>query len=435
MEIAGAPQSAPLVLAPDGIPNVVIIGGGFAGLEAGKVLAKQHDLHVTVIDRRNHHLFQPLLYQVATAGLNPADIAVPIRTQFEHHPNVEVHLGTIDAVDLAARYVASGKRCIGYDYLILATGSQHSYFGHPEWEPYAPGLKTLEQATEIRRRVLCAFEWAENELDPELRSAYLSFVVVGAGPTGVELAGAIADVRRTVLRRDFRRIDPASARVRLVEAGPRILSQFHQDLAARAARDLEKLGVEILTSSKVEQIDGGGVVANGARIPAKTVLWAAGVQASHLAYQLGATLDRAGRIIVGPDLSIPGHPEVFAVGDVAHVESEPGHLTPGLAPVAIQEGRAAAHNIIATVRGRPRQAFHYRDKGMAATIGKHRAIVETRHLRIAGYLAWVGWLLIHVFYLVGFRNRVSVFLQWVWSYLFSKRGARLITSRDWRMEP
>jgi NADH:ubiquinone reductase (H+-translocating) len=435
MAVAEAPLSAPLVLAPAGAANVVIIGSGFAGLEAAKGLANHRGVHVTVIDRRNHHLFQPLLYQVATAGLNPADIAVPIRAQFERAPNVEVHLGAIETVDLAHRWVAGANRRIAYDYLILATGSQHSYFGHPEWEPYAPGLKTVEQATEIRRRIFGAFEQAENELDPDLRSAYLTFVVVGAGPTGVELAGAIADVRRTVLRHDFRRIDPANARVLLIEAGPRILAQFEEALAARAARDLEKLGVQILTSSMVEHIDAGGVTANGVRIPARTVLWAAGVQASRLGHQLDVARDRAGRIVVEPDLSLPGHPEVFVIGDLAHIELEGGQLAPGLAPVAMQEGRLAARNVLATLHGRPREPFHYHDKGMLATIGKHRAIAQTRHLRLNGYLAWVAWLVVHVFYLVGFRNRISVFLQWVWSYLFSKRGARLITSPEWRMEP
>jgi NADH dehydrogenase len=435
MATAEAPQSAPLVLAPSGKANVVIIGGGFAGLQAAKVLANQPDIYVTLIDRRNHHLFQPLLYQVATAGLNPADIAVPIRAQFEHAPNVEVHLGMIEAVDLAHRWVGAGRRRVAYDYLILATGSQHSYFGHPEWEPQAPGLKTLEQATEIRRRILGAFERAENELDPGVRSALLTFVLVGGGPTGVELAGAIAEVRRTVLHHDFRRIDPANARVLLIEAGPRLLAQFDEKLAARAARDLEKLGVEVLTSSMVEQIDAEGVKVNGRRIPAGTVLWAAGVQASQLGRELGAARDRAGRLLVEPDLSIPGHPEVFAVGDLAHAELEGGRLAPGLAPVAMQQGRLAARNLLATVRGRPREPFHYHDKGMMATIGKHRAIAQTRRLRLDGYVAWIAWLVVHVFYLVGFRNRISVFLQWVWSYLFSKRGSRLITSPSWRMEP
>jgi NADH dehydrogenase len=435
MTIAPAPPPEPLALAPAGKVNVVIVGSGFAGLEAAKALANQAEVYVTVIDRRNHHLFQPLLYQVATAGLNPADIAVPIRAQFKRAPNVEVHLGTVTTIDLAQRWIASDDRRIAYDYLILATGSQHSYFGHPEWEPYAPGLKTLEQAVEIRRRILGAFERAENELDAAARSAYLTFVVVGAGPTGVELAGAIADVRRQVLRNDFRRIDPVRARVLLLEAGPRLLAQFDGRLAARAARDLEKLGVQVSTSTRVEHIDADGVIADGVRIPAKTVVWAAGVQASHLGSQLEAARDRAGRVVVEPDLSIAGHPEVFVIGDLAHVQLDPSHLAPGLAPVAIQEGRAAAKNLLATIHGRPREPFRYHDKGLMATIGKHRAIAQIRHLRLYGYIAWVVWLIVHVLYLVGFRNRIAVFLQWVWSYLFSKRGSRLITSPEWRMEP
>lgn len=415
-------------------PHVVVIGGGFGGLAAARALAGA-PVHVTLIDRRNHHLFQPLLYQVATAALNPADIAVPIRAQFKRAPNIEVHLGTVTAIDLAHRWIGGDGRRIAYDYLILATGSQHSYFGHPEWEPYAPGLKTLEQATEMRGRILGAFEHAENELDRGARSAYLTFVVVGAGPTGVELAGAIADVRRQVLRKDFRRIDPACARVLLLEAGPRILAQFDQRLAARAVRDLEKLGVQVSTSTRVEHIDADGVIANGVRTPARTVLWAAGVQASHLGSLLPIARDRAGRVVVEPDLSIPGHPEVFVVGDLAHLELAPGQLAPGLAPVAIQQGEAAAKNVLATIHCRPRERFRYHDKGMLATIGKHRAIVQTRHVRLGGYLAWVAWMLVHILYLVGFRNRIAVFLQWLWSYLFSKRGSRLITSPEWRMEP
>jgi NADH:ubiquinone reductase (H+-translocating) len=435
MAVIEAPAPAPLVLAPPGAANVVIVGSGFAGLEAAKALARHPDIHVTVIDRRNYHLFQPLLYQVATAGLNPADIAVPIRAQFEGAGNVEVHLGTVEHIDLAQRWVAGGDRRIAYDYLILATGSQHSYFGHPEWEDHAPGLKTIKQATEMRRRILGAFELAENELDEARRTAYLTFIIVGGGPTGVELAGAIADLRNTVLRKEFRRIDPARARVVLVEAGPRLLGQFSEKLAQGAARDLEKLGVEILTSVKVEQIDAGGVIASGRRILATTVLWAAGVQASGIARQTDLPVDRAGRVLVCPDLSVPGHPEVFAVGDLAHVELAPGQLAPGLAPAAIQEGQAAARNIVATLQGRPREPFHYRDKGMMATIGKHRAIAQTRRIRLNGYLAWLAWLVVHIFYLVGFRNRLAVFWQWVWSYLFSKRTSRLITTPGWHMEP
>jgi NADH dehydrogenase len=430
----GAEPPPVLNLAPAGVQSVVIIGAGFGGLAAAKALARYRNLHVTVLDRRNHHLFQPLLYQVATSGLEPADIAVPIRAQFKRAPNVEVHLGNVHTIDVNEQYVGAGIRRVRYDWLIVATGSQHSYFGHPEWEPHAPGLKTLEQALEIRRRILAAFERAENELDEDVRTALMTFVVVGAGPTGVELAGAIADVRRTVLRRDFRRIDPTRARVLLVEATPRILPQFDEKLAARGVRDLQDLGVEVRLSTKVEQIDQTGVVANGTHIPARTVLWAAGVQASQLGRMLGAPLDRAGRVHVTPELSLPDHPNVFVVGDLAHVELAPGQLAPGLAPAAMQQGRTAARNIIASLRGTERKPFRYRDKGIMATIGKHRAVAQTRRLRLNGYIAWVAWLVVHVFFLAGFRNRISVFVHWVWSYLFSKRGARLLTTPEWRME-
>jgi NADH dehydrogenase len=414
--------------------NVVLIGAGFAGLEVAKQLARQRGVHLTIVDRRNHHLFQPLLYQVATAGLPSSSIAVPIRAQFERAPNVEVHLADVDAIDLDRKLIRAGRRSLAFDYLIVATGASHSYFGHPEWESYAPGLKTLEQAVEIRRRVLTAFERAENERDEALRAAYLTFVVVGGGPTGVELAGAIADIRRTVLTRDFRTIDPTSARVVLCEGGHRILAQFEDRLAACAARGLGQLGVEVMTSTRVQHVDADGVVANGQRITARTVLWAAGVMASALGKQLGATVDHAGRVPVSPDLSLPDHPNVFVVGDLARVELPPGGLAPGLASVAIQEGRTAARNVLASVRGYERRRFHYHDKGMLATIGKHRAVAQLKHLRLTGYIAWVLWLFVHLFFLAGFHNRIQVFRDWAWSYLFSKRGSRLILSGDWRLQ-
>ncbi|HEX3477178.1 MAG TPA: NAD(P)/FAD-dependent oxidoreductase [Kofleriaceae bacterium] len=413
--------------------NVVLIGAGFAGLEAAKQLAGQRGVHLTIIDRRNYHLFQPLLYQVATAGLDPSNIAVPIRAQFERAPNVDVHLAEIDAIDLDRKTIRSGQRSLAFDYLIVATGASHSYFGHPEWEPHAPGLKTLEQAVEIRRRVLTAFERAENARDERVRAAYLTFVVVGGGPTGVELAGAIADIRRTVLTRDFRHIDPTSARVLLCQGDPRILPQFDGRLAAKAADALGQLGVEVRMSTRVQHVDAEGVVANGQRIAAKTVLWAAGVMSSALGEQLGAAVDRSGRVPVSSDLSLAGHPDVFVVGDLARVEL-PSGPAPGLASVAIQEGRTAARNILASVRGRERKPFRYHDKGMLATIGKHRAIAQLKHVRLTGYVAWVLWLFVHLFFLVGFHNRVQVFRDWAWSYLFSKRGSRLIMSDDWRLK-
>jgi NADH dehydrogenase len=414
--------------------EVLIVGAGFGGLTAARELAGKAAVQVTVVDQRNHHLFQPLLYQVATAGLNPADIAVPVRAQFAGVPNVAVHLGRVAGIDLAAKRISvEGGPALAWDFLIVACGAQHSYFGHPEWEDLAPGLKTLEQATEIRRRILSAFEAAENSPDPGAQRALLTFVVVGGGPTGVELAGAIADISRTVLVRDFRRIDPRSARVVLLEAGPRVLPAFAEDLSRHAEDDLRTLGVEVRTSSAVTGIDAAGVSAGGERIEARSVFWAAGVQASSLGRSLGVPLDRAGRVQVQPDLSIPGHPDAFVIGDMAHLE-EPGRgLVPGLAPAAIQEGKAAARNILASVKGRPRKPFRYRDKGMMATIGKHKAVAQTGKLRLTGTLAWLAWLFIHILYLIGFRNRFAVFLQWVWSYLFSKRGARLITARDWRL--
>ena len=414
--------------------EVIVVGAGFGGLEAARTLAGHPAVQVTIVDQRNHHLFQPLLYQVATAGLNPADIAVPVRAQFTRAANVSVRLGRAAAVDLAQRQIAleDGTK-LPWDFLILACGAQHSYFGHPEWEEFAPGLKTLEQATEIRRRILFAFESAENEPDASAQRRLLTFVIVGGGPTGVELAGAIADISRTVLVRDFRRIDPASARVLLIEAGPRILPAFAEELSRRATDDLQALGVEVRTSSAVSGIDAHGVNVGSERIEAKSVFWAAGVQASSLSRSLGVELDRAGRVKVNADLSIPGHGDAFVIGDMAHRDEEGYGLVPGLAPAAIQEGRAAARNVLASIDGRPRTPFRYRDKGMMATIGKHRAIAQTGRFRLTGYLAWLAWLFIHILYLIGFRNRLVVFSQWVWSYVFSKRAARLITSRDWRL--
>jgi NADH:ubiquinone reductase (H+-translocating) len=414
--------------------QVIVIGGGFAGLNAAKTLAGHDEVHVTVIDQRNHHLFQPLLYQVATAGLSPADIAVPIRSIFRHRRNVAVHLAHVTAVDVEAKWIVADNVRLRFDYLVLACGARHAYFGHDEWEEHAPGLKTLEQALEMRRRLLRAFEMAENEVDPAKLGALLTFVVVGGGPTGVELAGAIADISRTVLLKDFRRIDPGRARIVLLEAGPRVLAAFPAELSSHAERDLRQLGVEVRTGTAVTSIDAEGVEAGGGRIPARTVFWAAGVQGASLARSLGVKLDRAGRVHVLPDLSIPGAPDVLAAGDIVHLELPEGGVLPGLAPVAIQTGRAAARNILASVRGRPRTPFHYRDKGIMATIGKHRAIARVGRLNLTGYVAWLAWLFVHVLYLIGFRNRVSVLAQWAWSYLFSKRGARLITEHEWRLE-
>ena len=413
--------------------TVVIVGGGFAGLNAAKRLANVPAVLVVLVDQRNHHLFQPLLYQVATAGLNPADIAVPIRTQFRHASNVHIHLGRVEGVDLQQAVIFGDGHELPYDYLVLACGAQHSYFGRPEWEDFAPGLKTLEQATEIRRRILAAFEVAENEGDRDKQDALLTFVVVGAGPTGVELAGAIADISRTVLRGDFRRIDPASARVVLVEAGSRVLPSFSESLSQRAIHDLVQLGVEVRTGSKVDDIDADGVTIGSEKLLARSVFWAAGVQAAPLHVRPRVETDRAGRIKVTGDLSLAGYPRVFVVGDMASFETAAGTPLPGLAPVAIQGGQHAAEMILCDLNSQPRKIFSYRDKGQMATIGKSRAVAEAGRLRLTGRVAWLAWLFVHLFYLIGFRNRAAVLSQWAWNYLFSRRESRLITEREWKL--
>jgi len=417
----------------EGNALVAIVGGGFAGLNAAKRLANVSGVHVMLIDGRNHHLFQPLLYQVATAGLTPADIAVPIRSQFRHASNVEVHLGQIDRVELDAGVLVGGGHELPFDYLVLACGATHSYFGHSEWEQFAPGLKTLEQALEIRRRLLTAFEHAENELDPAVQEKLMTFVVVGGGPTGVELAGAIADIARTALRGDFKRVDPAKARVVLIEAGPRVLPSFPEVLSAHAARDLEQLGVEVHMGTKVTAIDADGVTCGSETLRASTVLWAAGVQAAGPELRPPVERDRAGRVKVLNDCSVPGYLKVFVVGDMAAVEWGHGSIVPGVAPAAIQAGRYAAEMILRDLDQSPRQPFVYRDKGQMATIGRSRAVAAIRRFTLAGRLAWLAWLFIHVIELVGFRNRFSVLAQWTWNYVFSKRESRLITERVWTL--
>ncbi|MBX2994157.1 MAG: NAD(P)/FAD-dependent oxidoreductase [Bdellovibrionaceae bacterium] len=414
---------------------VVIVGGGFAGLNAAKALAGQPQVHVVLVDQRNHHLFQPLLYQVATAGLNPSEIAVPIRAQFSEYENIEVHLDRVLSVDLKRKTVQSDIAELDYDYLVLACGAQHSYFAHPEWEPFAPGLKTLEQATEIRRRILLAFEQAENETDLEKQKHLLNFVVVGGGPTGVELAGAIAEISRTVLVSDFKNVRPESARVILVEAGPRVLASFAEDLSARALKDLESIGVEVMLSSRVEHIDATGVQVGNKLIHSQSVFWAAGVQATKMKISPEVAHDRAGRVNVGKDFSIPGYEDSFVIGDMAAFELPQGGTMPGLAPAAIQAGKHTAANILSSIAGQPREDFVYFDKGQMATIGKNKAVAESGSLKMTGILAWFAWLFVHIFYLIGFKNRVSVMGQWAWSYLFSKRGSRLITERDWKLKP
>lgn len=402
--------------------RLVVIGAGFGGLNTVKKL-KRAPLEITVVDRRNFHLFQPLLYQVATAALNPSDIAYPIRSVFRGQDNVAaVVMDEVVDVDLDGREVrlADGGS-LPYDYLVVATGATHSYFGHDDWSEHAPGLKTLEDALTMRRRILAAFE--EAELHPERADRLLTFVVVGAGPTGVELAGALTEIAVHAMSREFRRIDPSRARVILVEGADRVLPPYPEDLSESARRQLEGMGVEVLTGTVVAGVDSGGVtLADGTRIEAATVLWAAGVQASPLGAKLGVPLDRAGRVEVTEDLSLPDHPEVFVVGDLARVDG-----VPGVAPAAIQMGKHAARMIRADLEGRPRQPFRYRDKGSLATIGRARAVANLGKVRFGGFLAWVAWLAVHIWYLIGFRNRFLVFLNWAWNYLTFRRGARIIT--------
>jgi NADH:ubiquinone reductase (H+-translocating) len=411
------------------VPRIVIIGGGFAGLYAARAL-RRRDLAVTLVDRHNYHLFQPLLYQVATAALNPSDIAVPIRSIIRKQKNVEVVLGEAVSIDTAQKIVTLADAEVSYDYLIVATGATHSYFGHPEWETNAPGLKSIDDALEIRRRVLIAFEAAERESDPEKQAAWLTFVVVGAGPTGVELAGALSEIARHTMLRDFRRINPSSARVLLVEGRDRVLPPYPPDLSQKAARQLEDLGVEIVTNAVVTEVTGEGVRIGEHSIATRTVLWAAGVQASPLARSLGVPLDRAGRVLVEADLSLSGHPEVFVAGDLAAAKQENGQFVPGVAPAAIQEGLHAANMVQQLVEGKSTRPFRYRDKGSLATIGRAAAVAEIGNLKLSGFIAWFAWLAIHIFFLIGFRNRFLVITQWAWAYATFQRGARLITGDE-----
>lgn len=411
--------------------KVLILGGGFAGLNAARKLARVRGVEVTVIDRENHHLFQPLLYQVAMAALSPADIAAPIRSLL-NSPNTRIIKASVHGVDVGAKHVATDAGEFAYDYLLVACGAQHAYFGHEEWEPFAPGLKTLSQATEIRRRVLEAFEAAEREIDAQARRRHLTFVVVGGGPTGVELAGAIGEMSRYTLARDFRSIDPRQTRVILVEAGPRILPAFDGKLAARAMRDLESLGVQVWTSARVTQVSAQGVVIGNEQIAASTVLWGAGVRASDVGRSLGAEVDQVGRVNVEPDLSIAGHPEVFVAGDLARRAGPDGQPLPGVALVAMQEGIYVAKTIKNDLAGKPREPFRYFDMGQLATIGRSRAVCEIFGIRLTGFIAWWVWLLVHIYRLSGFRNRLMVLIQWAWSYLTFTRGARLIVGKEWR---
>ncbi|HEV7522730.1 MAG TPA: NAD(P)/FAD-dependent oxidoreductase [Candidatus Angelobacter sp.] len=407
-------------------PRVVVIGAGFAGLNAAKALAGA-PVDVIIVDRKNHHTFQPLLYQVALAVLSPAEIASPVRTVLRRAANTEVLLGEVTGFNLQKQLIRLDDLDLAYDYLIVAAGATHAYFGHPEWEEFAPGLKTLEDATEIRRRILLAFETAERELFAHRTPPPLNFVVVGAGPTGVELAGAISDIAGRHLTKEFRSIDPRQSRIILLEGGPRVLPSYSEDLSASAERQLKEMGIEVRTNAMVTNIEQGAVCVGSEKIPASVVLWGAGVSASPLGKMLGVPIDKAGRVIVQPDLTLPGHPEVFVTGDLASATRSNGQPVPGVAPAAIQMGKFAARQIKRAVAGKPREKFEYLDKGSLATIGRSRAVGQLGKIHISGYFAWLAWLFIHLLFLVGFRNRLFVLSEWAWSYLTYNHSARLIT--------
>lgn len=413
-------------------PRVVIVGAGFGGLNAARSLGNA-PVQITVIDHKNFHTFQPLLYQVATAGLSPGEIAAPIRSILRSHKNIEVLMGEVIGVDLEKRVVETAETQVPYDYLVVAAGATHSYFGHDEWEPYAPGLKTIEDALEIRRRVLLAFELAERQAASGEAEAPLNFVVIGGGPTGVELAGTLAEISRYALAHDFRSIDPSRTHILLLEGGPRVLPSYAEDLSRSAEEQLKHLGVEVRTSTMVTQVEAGAVRFGDTRIPATVILWAAGVAASPLGKILTKTVDRAGRVPVEPDLTLAGHPEVFVIGDLAAAKDEKGKLLPGVAPNAIQQGKYVAKVIreeSESPEGRSKSArkpFHYWDKGSLATIGRSAGIAQFGKIHISGFIAWLSWLFVHIFFLIGFRNRILVFIQWAWSYVTYERGARLIT--------
>jgi NADH dehydrogenase len=421
------------VKSADRRPHVVVLGGGFGGLKAARRLRKA-PVDITLIDRRNHHVFQPLLYQVATAVLNPSDIAAPIR-RIVRGKNVTVILGEATAIDLANKVVRLDTDAVPYDYLIVATGSTHSYFGHDEWEPWAPGLKSIEDALEMRRRVLFAFEAAEREPDPAQRKQWLTFVVVGGGPTGVELAGALAEIARMSLAHDFHHFDPTQARIVLIEAQARVLSAFPEELSEKARRSLARLGVDVRTGTLVTEVRDDGVRAGSEWIGCRTVLWGAGVAASPLARTLGVPLDRVGRVKVTQALTVPGHDEVYVVGDLAALEND-GKPVPGVAPAAMQEGTHAADNVLRAMRGQPLTPFRYWDRGIFAVIGRGSAVgVAFDRLKMSGFIAWLAWLNIHIFFLIGFRNRLAVLFNWAWSFFTLRRNAQLITGEDLKLLP
>src|SRR5262245_8233945 len=414
------------MILPGAPPHVVIVGGGFGGLYAALALAAK-PVRVTLLDRRNHHLFQPLLYQVAAAALNPSDIATPLRSILRAAANITVLLAEVTAVDLANRRLVLDRDEMGYDALILAAGASHSYFGQDEWERFAPGLNTLEDALEIRRRVLLAYEAAEREHDGAEQRALLTSVVIGGGPTGVELAGALGEISRQTIARDFRLIDPTEARIILLEGGPRVLQSFPESLSRRADAALRRVGVEVRCGAVVTRVTADAVWLGGEQIRARTVLWAAGVAAAPLARTLGTPLGRARHVLVEPDPAIPGHPGVFALGDMCAFLHQTGVPLPGVAPVAIQQGRAAADNVLRRLHGAPTLPFRYRDRGSMATIGRAAAVAVVGRLRLSGYPAWLAWLFVHIIFLIGFRNRFLVLFEWAWAYVTWHRGARLIT--------
>ncbi len=434
-------KSPPARLAPDvdspaaflakqqggGLPRVVIIGGGFGGLEATKIF-KGEAVNVTLIDRSNHHLFQPLLYQVATAGLTPANIARPLREVFSSQKNVEVLLSEVRRIDVGGKKVITEDLVVEYDYLILATGSRHSYFGHDEWERFAPGLKNLTDAVDIRKRLLVAFEIAEKAVDQAERDAAMTFVIVGGGPTGVEMAGAISEIARHTMSKDFRNIESSRAKVILVEGAPHILAAYPEDLSRSGRKQLEEIGVEVHEGTAVTNVTAEGVEVKGGQfIPARTVIWAAGNAASPLGKTLGAPVDKAGRVVVNEDLTIPGHPEVQVIGDLANFSHQTGKPLPGVSPTAMQMGRHAARSILETIAGGQPMKFHYWDKGTLATIGRNRAVGDLNFMHVHGFIAWVIWAGVHIMYLVGFRNRFAVAGEWMFNYVTFYRGSRLIT--------
>lgn len=410
-------------------PRIVVVGGGFGGLNAAESLARL-PVQITLVDRKNYHTFQPLLYQVATAGLSPAEIAAPIREIMAKRENVEVLMGEVHGFDLEHRIVKVHGFDLPYDYLVVAAGASHAYFGHEQWEAVAPGLKTIEDALEMRRRVLLAFELAERRAATTGHHQPVSFVVVGGGPTGVELAGTLAEITRRSLSDDFRNIDPEKTRIVLIEAGPAVLAAYPEDLRQSAKRQLERLGVEVRLNSAVTDVRLGEIRVGDEVVPASVVLWAAGVSASPLGSALGGRLDRAGRVLIEDDLSLPGHREVFVIGDLSSLKQAEGTQLPGVAPVAMQQGRWVARQIAADLAGNPRKPFHYVDKGSLATIGRAAAVAEFGKIHISGFLAWLSWLFIHIFFLIGFRNRIIVMIQWAWSYFTYDRSARLITGES-----